>query len=273
MSQYDQIGNDYNIIKTLPFNRLEQYNFRKAVQPFLSQPNTSVLDFACGTGFYSELLLLWGAPTITGMDLSPTMVDGASKRLPAAVSSGRARFVVGDGFVSQLYPHPPLAQPTHAQSGNFDLATGVWFLNYASTRVELTSMFRSIATNLAPHGVFVGIVPQPSNHIENVAVVFNRPPLSRLFPRIEYTAELESGEGWHTHIFANDDGVDFWAYHLKQEIFELAAREGGMNGKLEWQRQELLEDPEWRREFNLNSEEWKVMEETPQFGLLVVRKE
>lgn len=273
MSQYDQIGDDYNIIKTLPFNRLEQHNFRKAVQPFLSRPNTSVLDFACGTGFYSELLLSWGASTVTGVDLSPTMVEGANKRLVEAVTSGRARFVVGDGFVSQLYPQPSFLPTTPAQDGHFDLATGVWFLNYAASRAELTSMFRSIAINLAPHGVFVGIVPQPSNNIEEIAAVFNRPPLSRLFPRIEFTGELESGEGWHTHIFANDEGVNFWAYHLKQEVFETAARDGGMNGKLEWKTAEMLQDPEWRREFKLSTEEWKVLEETPQHGILVVWKE
>lgn len=276
MSQYDNIGSDYNIIKTLPYNRLEQHNFRKTVQPFLSGSDTSVIDFACGTGFYSSLLLSWGAPSLTGMDLSPAMVDGANARLASAVSSGSANFVVGDGFQPQLYPHPSSSASSTSQNpllGNFSLATGVWFLNYASSQPAMTSMFRSISTNLHPSGVFVGIVPQPTNDIASVAATFSRPPLSHVFPRIEYTSALPSGEGWHTHIFANDTGVDFWAYHLKKDVYEAAAREGGMRGKLEWRREEMLTDPEWRAEFNLSTEDWKVLEDTPQLGLLVVWKE
>ena len=266
MSQYDAIGTKYNTIHSLPLKQLEQADFRSAVQPFLSQSHTSVIDFACGTGFYSEQLLAWGAAHVTGIDLSPSMVAGANSRLAPDVAAGRARFVVGDGTEARSYA------PGGASVEGFDVATGAWFLNYASSQEQLATMFRAVALNLKPAGVFVGIVPPPSDDVAGVAEVFNRPPLSELYPRIEYTAELESGEGWHTHIFADDQGVDFWAWHLKKSVYEEAARQGGMMGRVEWRTKALL-GPEWRDKFDLPPDAWKVVEEWPHRGILVVWKE
>lgn len=144
MSQYDNIGSDYNIIKTLPYNRLEQHNFRKTVQPFLSGSDTSVIDFACGTGFYSSLLLSWGAPSLTGMDLSPAMVDGANARLASAVSSGSANFVVGDGFQPQLYPHPSSSASTTSKP-----SCGVSSKTFQSSVLRLNSARHSGSVSIS----------------------------------------------------------------------------------------------------------------------------
>ncbi|KAJ5943792.1 toxA protein [Penicillium verrucosum] len=117
MSQYDSIGTQYDMVKTTFFNRVEQFNFRKHVEPFLQKPHTTVIDFACGTGFYSHLLLSWGAASLIGIDISHAILAGAVARLSATSFASRACFLQDDGFQPQCYPV--------AGSKGFDVATGV----------------------------------------------------------------------------------------------------------------------------------------------------
>lgn len=75
------------------------------------------------------------------------------------------------------------------------------------------------------------------------------------------------------HVFLNDDGVDFSTWHLKKEVYEQAARDGGMKGKLEWKR-EIFPGKEWKETYGLTGEgEWRVREENPHLGILVVWKD
>lgn len=54
-------------------------------------------------------------------------------------------------------------------------------------------MFANIAQNLKPGGVFLGVVPDPSDNINQRAKAYGKEPLNRLWPRNEYTRELKSG--------------------------------------------------------------------------------
>ncbi len=54
-----------------------------------------MLDAGCGTGALSFEAALRGAEVVA-MDLSPTLIDLARERLPAAVGRGHIEFVVGD---------------------------------------------------------------------------------------------------------------------------------------------------------------------------------
>lgn len=91
-----------------------------------------------------------------------------------------------------------------------------------------------------------------------------------LWPRNEYTEELESGEGWGLHVYFDDDGADVMTWHLRKEVYEQAARDGGMKGKLEWRR-EVLPGEEWKKAYGLRGEEeWKVKEKNPHLGILIV---
>ncbi|KOS46685.1 hypothetical protein ACN38_g2309 [Penicillium nordicum] len=95
-------------------------------------------------------------------------------------------------------------------------------------------MFRSISINLKSTGVFVGVCPYPTNDVASFATNSDPPPPTGV--RFEYSQELKNGLGYR---------VDFWAYHLKKNVFEEAARLGGMGGKLEWRECEFLEE-EWK---------------------------
>ncbi|GLA78714.1 hypothetical protein CBS63078_11145 [Aspergillus niger] len=265
MTQYDALGSSYDVMETLPFKALELHNVLLAIQPLI-KPNAAVLEYACGTGYYCSRLLSWGFSSVTSMDISSPMLSAASVRLSSHIPSGRIRLVLADGRKPQSFsPDDSL--------NYFNVAFGAWFLNYARSKTELTAMFASIALNLKSGGVFVGVVPHPTENISQRASVYSKPPLNRLWPRKQYTKELKSGEGWDLRVFLNDDGVDFLTWHLKKEIYEQAARDGGMNGKLEWRR-ELFPGEEWKETYGLTGQdEWRVREENPHLGILVVWKD
>lgn len=263
MTQFDALGSSYDIINCLPYRAMELHNAWLAIKPLL-QPKTAVLDLACGTGFYSSHLFRWGADSVTGMDISPVMLAGAEARARIYVQAGRARFVEGDGAM-------PLSLSPDGGAGLFGLAFGAWFLNYARSKMELVSMFKNISLNLGPDGVFVGIVPHPTDHLGARAVAFGQPPLRNMLPRNEYTNELESGDGWALRVHLDHHRVNFVTCHMRRQVYEEAARLGGMMGKLEWRHEVLLGD-EWKKEFDLTRDEWKLREANPHLGILVVWK-
>src|SRR5215831_3684824 len=62
------------------YNRAIQLEQQLALRPWLRvAPGTRVLDVGCGVGRWSRLLAARGA-VVTGVDLSPTMIDQARRR-------------------------------------------------------------------------------------------------------------------------------------------------------------------------------------------------
>lgn len=273
MTQYDSIGTQYDIIKTTSFNKLEQFNFRKHVEPLIQAPGTRVLDLACGTGFYSSLLLQWGARFLVGMDISPAMVNAAKARINKTDYRSQASFVQGDGLIPQSYDGTSLA--------SFDVVTGAWFLNYANSFEQLVSMFQTISMNLKPHGVFVGICPHPTNELQSFAYGSNNSAWAKTGVHYKYGRELPSGDGYRLRVFGSSsdgsipstDGIEFECYHLMKSVYEEAARVGGMNGKIEWKTCTFL-DGKWRKEIGLEGDEvgWHSLQEYPLLSILLVWK-
>lgn len=231
--QYDSIGPQYADIKSLPIVKYtETAAFRDLVTPLIATSvNTRVLDLACGTGYYANLLLSWGAAEVVGIDVSTAMVEAAKARYPSATlpPGKQLRFQVGD--VLDL-------GADGVGGGAFTMVTGVWLLNYASCKAELVRMFQGISANLEPGGVFVGIVPEP---VENMDEFVQR--RQEIFSQnrglydldFEFNERLASGEGYSTGATVHVDRTfQFQSYHLKQSVYEAAAREGGMTGEVEW---------------------------------------
>jgi SAM-dependent methyltransferase len=262
MTQYDTIGSSYDVVESNPYRAIEKDNIYLALKPFL-KPRMSVLEFGCGTGFYSSALVKWGVNHLTSMDISAVMLDSAMARLSSEISSGKVHFEKGDGAVPTSFaPDKSLAY--------FNMAFGAWFLNYASDKATLISMFKNISLNLKPDGFFLGIVPHPTEDFSERVKSYQKPPLNTLLPRNQYTEELTSGDGWTSRVFLSNDGVDFMTWHLKKSIYEEAARLGGMNGKFEWRREILPEDA--REQFGLTNAEWKIRLANPHMGILLVWK-
>ncbi|KAM3498602.1 hypothetical protein MY10362_008080 [Beauveria mimosiformis] len=265
MTQYDTISKQYkDVSESLPYRDMEVANVRAALEPIL-RPDLHIIEFACGAGFYTDKLLSWGAGSVTGMDISKRMIELAKLRLVSAPYKEKARFVVSDGTVPRSYS-------AGGELEAYDIAFAAWFLNYSATAAELTAMFTSVAINLKPTGVFIGVVPHPEEDLEARAKAFATAPLDRLYPRYEYTGELESGDGWGLRVHLDYPSLNFMTYHLRPSVYEHAARAAGLRGKIEWRRETLLDDEMWRAKWRLSEEEWAVKEKNPHMGVLMIWK-
>ena len=270
MSQYDDIGTRYNAVKSTFFNVIERTNFKNAIQPLLVE-NSRVLDLACGTGFYSDLMLEWGASCVTGVDISPAMVKGAMARMRNTTCASRATFVPGDACHPQLYASEP---------GAFDIITGIWLLNYAKTPAELCSMFRTIFMNLKQDGAFVGVCPHPTDDVCSLLSHSLENLWARTGVWYKYCEELDGATGNRFVVTAvpptesakDPLTIQFSTYHLKKSIYEEAARRGGFYNKLEWRRCKF--EDAWMEKLGLcgDASGWRMLREHPPLSILILRK-
>ena len=83
--------------------RVERANIREIVLPFIK--DATVLDLACGSGFFSHAFLRWGAGKVVGVDISSAMVEEA--RSLVQDSSEAVSFLVADCSKPAEYPGGP----------------------------------------------------------------------------------------------------------------------------------------------------------------------
>ncbi|GAA2056369.1 hypothetical protein GCM10009800_52310 [Nocardiopsis rhodophaea] len=145
VQQYDEIGEAFEGFKSLLLAHYAE------VPGFLALVGdvrgTSVLDLACGTGFYSREFKRRGATEVVGVDISDEMVAAAreiEERDPLGV-----RYEVGD--VSELRP----------LGRRFDIATAVQLLNYAEDVAAMERMCRNVHRSLVPGAEFFVLAQTP----------------------------------------------------------------------------------------------------------------
>jgi hypothetical protein len=98
-------------------------------------------------------------------------------------------------------------------------------------------MFRNIAMNLKDGGRFVSVtVPPSSNPIDSLNAEANArpPPAGAGYLTYHYIRDVEDGIYFRLHADTPVGELNFECYHLKKELYEEAAREAGLKGKLEW---------------------------------------
>ena len=119
-TDYNAIADQYKRSKLTPWRRyIEQYTFCDILGDITGK---SVLDLACGEGFYSRLLRLRGASRVVGMDVSQKMVElarAAEAEMPLDIE-----YVVGDARAFRT-------------TEIFDVVTASYLLNYAQTEEQL----------------------------------------------------------------------------------------------------------------------------------------
>lgn len=144
--QYDRIGEAFEGFKALALARyVEVPSFLELVGDVSGR---SVLDLACGTGFYSRAFKRRGAADVCGVDVSGEMVE-AARRIEAAEPLG-VRYAVGD-----------VATTVAPGDTAYDLATAVNLLNYAETVEAMTAMCRTIHAWLRPGGTLYALNQSP----------------------------------------------------------------------------------------------------------------
>jgi SAM-dependent methyltransferase len=255
--QYDTIQAPYDYIRTASIALIERENVHDKVAPFIEK--SRVLELACGSGFYTYSFLEWGASSVLGVDISSVMIDEA-RRLGREVS-----FIQADCSIPKAY-----------DGGPFDLVFGAWLLNYAPDRAGLVNMFRNIAVNLKDGGQFVSVtVPPSSNPIDSLnAEVNTRPmPAGSGYLIYKHIKDVEDGIYMRVHGETPVGDLNFECYHLKKELYEEAAREAGLNGKLEWDVTKVPERYfERDRPGGATMAEMETYKTVPNYGVLVINK-
>jgi ubiquinone/menaquinone biosynthesis C-methylase UbiE len=101
----------------------------------------SILDLACGTGYYAREFRRRGASRVVGVDVSEEM-HRATRAREEEEGLG-VEYVLGDaGTLERL--------------GEFDLVTGIHLLHYATSFEHLQGMCEGISQNLQSGGRFLG---------------------------------------------------------------------------------------------------------------------
>ena len=121
------------------YNRMIQWTQRRALLPWLAvAAGTRVLDIGCGVGRWSRCLAARGAE-VTGVDVSPTMIAEARRRVHQAGLTERCRFYVQD--LTQLDAGRP-----------YDLVLAVTVLQHVLDEERLRAGLSRMAGHLAPGG-------------------------------------------------------------------------------------------------------------------------
>ncbi|MBV6703011.1 class I SAM-dependent methyltransferase [Kitasatospora aureofaciens] len=203
---YDEIGEAFEGFKTLPITRYAE------VPGFLALVGDvngrSILDLACGTGFYSREFKRRGASHVLGVDISGAMVTAAQAledRDPLGV-----HYEVGD--IAELR--------TFEQ--RFDIAVAVQAFNYAEDIATIERMCRNIHRSLVDGAEFFVFAQNPDYR-------FDGPSLAKYGFLCEPTGE-ESEIGPRERITALlDPPISFVATPPRREVYEKCLRAAGFN--------------------------------------------
>ena len=106
----------------------------------------TVLDLACGDGFYSRKLKEKGAAAVTGVDISAAMIKLARHR---------------ESLVPQKIQYRCDDVLTMPVLGAFDLVVAAFLLHYSKDVNELDLMCQNICINMASNGRLVTICDNP----------------------------------------------------------------------------------------------------------------
>lgn len=209
-TNYDPIAEQYKRSKQQPWRTfVESFTLMDLVG---DPRGMSVLDVACGEGFYTRKIRQRGAARVVGVDLSHGMIDLArSQEIQHQLG---IEYVVGDARELD-------------GTEQFDLVMAAYLLNYARNRDELQSMCAGIARSLKPGGRFITVNCNPSQS-------FPTAPSYRKYG-FETSVEGEWQEGvpikWTFHL--SDGPFDIENYHLNVATHEAVFRNAGFR-EIRW---------------------------------------
>lgn len=111
----------------------------------------NALDIGCGTGDFVQLLLAEGASQVTGVDISPKVVEVAKKRFQAV----GARVKIETAAI----------QKKLFEQQEVDLVTSITVLQHIIDEKETVEAVRNIAGVLSPNGYFIALEIAPGKEV------------------------------------------------------------------------------------------------------------
>jgi ubiquinone/menaquinone biosynthesis C-methylase UbiE len=227
---------DYNTIAA-EYKKSKQQPWRTYIEHFTlfeligDLGGKSVLDLACGEGFYTRFLKKGGAARTVGVDLSERMIDLAKAE--------EARQPLGIDYLAR-------DAKTLELPDKFDLVVAGYLLNYAATKDELLAMGQAIARHLKPGCRFVTVnnnpiwPPQP--------VCYKQYGFDR-----KVAGPLTEGAPVIWSIFLDDKSFDITNYHLSIATHESTFKAAGFR-EVRWHPARVAT----AGEAELGKEHWKL---------------
>jgi toxoflavin synthase len=172
----------------------------------------SVLDLACGFGFFGREIYRRGAASVIGVDISAKMIDLA--REESRKYGDPLEFHVRD--VANMEPF-----------GQFDLVNAAWLFNYADSLDSMRRMFKTARANLKPGGKLVAYTVDPDFSLAKGN--FRR-----------YGVNVLSETAWergfrHEAEFVTDPPSPFTFYRWSRADYESAIADAGFS-RFHWQK-------------------------------------
>lgn len=160
--------------------------------------------------------------------------------------------------------------------GQFDVVFGAKLLNYAPDRAGLVAFYKAITLNLKHGGHLVGVTVPPAEYpIDSLnAETWVRPaPEGSGLLCCSHSEDVKDGIYFHCLADSDVGPVDLDGWHLTNSLYEEAAREAGLNGRLTWV---LTEVPEkylnGQSEGGASLRELESYKNVPNYGILVIEK-
>lgn len=174
----------------------------------------SVLDLACGFGFFGRELLRQGASKVMGVDISASMIELA--RQESARNKEAIEYKVANVLDLGILPQGP-----------FDRATAAWLFNYAQSPEDVETMFAIVAKNLKPGGKLIAYTVEPDYQLaQGNFTTYGVRLLNEQPHNGGYRCDAE---------FVTDPPSAFTFYRWSREVYENAISKAGFT-RFEWQK-------------------------------------
>ncbi|MBD2812669.1 class I SAM-dependent methyltransferase [Xenorhabdus sp. Vera] len=178
----------------------------------------SVLDLACGTGYFGLQFKKLGASEVVGVDISEKMIEIAKEE--SQKQGADIKFHVRN--ISEM-----------ESFGKFDIIVAGWLFCNAESIEELDAMFRVAADNLKPSGKLVAYTIEPDYRLDKRN---NYRP---------YEVDILSETPWkggfrYEAEFITDPPSPLIFYGWGREYYESAMNKTGFK-RFEWRKPMLIE--------------------------------
>jgi toxoflavin synthase len=218
-TNYDEIAEDYLKGKTHPIKMyIESFTLLKVLGDVQGK---SVLDLACGDGYYTRLVKMQGAAPVIGVDISEAMITHAEAIEVKAPL----------GIEYRLHDVTNLEQ-----IGHFDIITAIYLFPYVPTKQALAAMCHSIYENLRPGGKLVSITLDPNLSAEDLTIY------GQYGVNISTEEDvLQDSTTIKAIINVPNSSFELSNFYWRQDTYERVLQQVGFQG-ITWHRMEISEE-------------------------------
>ena len=206
-TQYDSIAKNYQKIKEMTIYQVLAHTFLFYVGDVKGK---SVLDLACGDGFFTRQLKQRGASRVVGVDIS-------AEQLKLAKSHENTN-PLGIEYIQS-------AVQALDKLGEFDLVVAGFLLNYAPTKAELLKMCQIVYANLKSGQRFVTLNNNAGKTIEFPPDAFAKYDVEE----VPLAYPVKEGDIIRITTGPTEAKVQFDIYYYSRQTYTQALQQAGFS--------------------------------------------